>query len=68
MSDARTRSTHWLFYDAPRAGAAAELSACYVLANDTSLRYGTLHPRDSFSQHSAFKARGQAKRCSRRLH
>jgi hypothetical protein len=61
--DAQQRTTHWLFYEAARSGSAsASLAACYVLANDTSLQYGLLPPRDTFSQHSAFKARARARR------
>jgi hypothetical protein len=62
LMDAAQRTTHWLFYEAARSGAAsASLAACYVLANDTSLQYGLLPPRDTFSQHSAFKARARAR-------
>jgi hypothetical protein len=56
VSDARSHTTTWLFYEAPRpGGGAAELAACYAAHNDSALRYGSLHPRDSFAQHSAFK-------------
>lgn len=30
--------------------------ACFILRNDTSLRYGLMHPYDTFNTHSAFKA------------
>ena len=63
LSNAPARTTHWLFYESPRSGtSSAALMACYVLANDTSLRYGLLHPRETFSQHSGFKARDAAAR------
>jgi hypothetical protein len=65
LLDAAQRTTRWLFYEAPAAGtASATLAACYVLANDTTLQFGMLHPRETFSQHSAFLARASVLRCS----
>ena len=56
--NAKTQSTHLLFYTPSTQGSESNtLEACYVLHNDTSLRYGLLHPYDTFSQHSVFKVR-----------
>ena len=51
VQDARDRTTTWLAYTAP--GAATPVS-CLQLANDSSLAYGVLPPRDTFGKHASF--------------
>lgn len=57
MYNANTHTTNLLFYaPAVEGPESSVLQACYSLHNDTSLRYGLLHPYDTFSQHGAFRA------------